>query len=274
MPTENVIISPLSVASSIALLTQATNGTTYDEIKKSLRLGSNKTVIASQFHELYSAINRDNNAITTSNQIYVQEECEISKEFQQVATTKFMSGVERLDFGQQNDSARMINQFIEEKTNKTVRNLIVPGMLNEETKMILVNTIHFSNNWLYPFDKECTYRGNFYVSENETVQVEYMCNMTIPFILGPEANYQYLYDLDASAVELYFGNTQFTLVIILPNNRMGLSDLEAKLKDYNFDYIIKGLGIDKPNVTIPKFGIEFDIELNTILKNVSILTVP
>lgn len=87
-------------------------------------------------------------------------------------------------------------------------------------------------------------------------------------LFGPRANYKYLYDLDASAVELYFGNTEFTFVIILPNNRTGLSDLEAKLKDYDLKYIMKSTKYNAPNITIPKFEIEFDIGFNEILQNV------
>lgn len=263
-----MIISPFSVANSLALLTQATNGTTYDEIKKGLHLSSNKTFIANQFQDLYAAIKDDNYTITTVNQIYVQEECEIKQKFQQITNTKFMAGVEHRNFRQRNDSAQIINQFIEKKTNKTVRNAILPSMLHKETNMILVNTIYFDNNWLFPFEKECTHRGNFFISENETVEVEYMCIKTRN-VYGPIHNYKYLYDLDASAVELYFGNTQFTFVIILPNKRTSVIDLEAKLKDYDLKYIMKNLGNEMPYLTIPKFEIEFDIELNAILKNVS-----
>lgn len=214
----------------------------------------------------------DNHTMTTVNQIYVQEECKFSKQFQQVANTKFMSGVEHLNFKQRNDSARMINQFITEKTNKTIPNVMTASILNEETKMILTNTIHINNNWLFPFDKDCTHRGDFFVSENETVEVEYMCTKPRN-VLNPVYNYKYLNDLNASAVELYFGSTAFSFVIILSNDRKGLADLEAKLKDYNLKYIMKSLGSDMPFLTIPKFEIDFDIELNAILKNVCTLTV-
>lgn len=266
-PSENVIISPLSVANSLALLTQVTNGTTYDEIKNALHLSSNKTIIADQFYELYSHILDDNYTITTVNQIYVQGGCEIDKQFREVADSKFLSGIEHLDFQYHNSSGQLINKFIERKTNKTVRNFIMPGMLNNETKMVLVNTIHFNNNWRYPFEKQCTFTGDFYISENETVQVEYMCIKTHN-VFGPISNYYKLWDLDANAVEMYFGNTQFTFVIILPNNRTDLTNLQAKLKDYNLKIIMKSLGNDFPYITLPKFEIEFDIELNAILKNV------
>lgn len=237
-----------------------------------MHLSSNKTVIADQFQELYAEIKEDNYTITTVNHIYVQKEFKINEKFLQIANTKFMSGVEHLNFKQRNDSARMINQFIEKKTNNTVQNAIMPSMLDKETNMILVNTIHFDNNWLFPFEKESTYRGNFFVSENETVEVEYMCVKTRNQYYGrPTHNYKYLWDLDASAVELYFGNTQFTLVIVLPNNRMSVADLEAKLRNYDLKRIMKTLGNERPYLYIPKFKIEFDIELNAILKNVCTL---
>lgn len=90
-PSENMIISPLSAANSLALLTQATNGRTHDEIRNALHLGINNTVIANQFQELYSEITEDNYTLTTANQIYVQPKCEVNRNFQQVANTKFMS---------------------------------------------------------------------------------------------------------------------------------------------------------------------------------------
>lgn len=270
VPADNVIISPLAVASSVALLTLVTNGTTYDEIRKGLHLNSNKSIIGDQFHELFAKIKKYDDSITTVNQIYVQEHCEINKTYQQIAKIDFAAGIEQLDFRQQNESAQTINHFVEKISNCTVRNIIMPETLNNETKMVLVDTIYFNNNWLYPFEKECTHRGDFYVSENETVQVEYMC-IKDRSNRGPIVSYEYFNDLDATAVELYFGNTDFTLVIILPNDRTGLSDLEIKLKDYDLKSVMRRLGNEKPYLTIPKFEIEFDIELNGILKNVCLV---
>lgn len=47
---ENMILSPYSVASSLLLLLQATNGNTFEQLQKGLNLNSNKTEIANQFH--------------------------------------------------------------------------------------------------------------------------------------------------------------------------------------------------------------------------------
>lgn len=266
-PTENLIISPLSIANSLALLTQAVNGTTLQEIKTALNITSNQTAIANQFYDLYSWIYKDNYTLSMANCIFLQQNYEINKTFQEIATTKFGANVEHLDFQQPNENERFISQCLVMKTNKTVQNLPSPDAIDRDSKMILVNTINLDNNWLFPFDKECTHYDNFYISENEIVQVEYMCS-TPRQVFNPLHGYGYLLDLQATAVELYFGSTVFSLLMILPDNRTGLADLEAKLKDYDIPEIQRHIYNHRSILTVPKFEMEFDIKLQDILKKV------
>lgn len=146
----------------------------------------------------------------------MQQNYEINKTFRRIATTKCDADVEHLDFQQPNESARIINEIVEMKTNKTVRNLISPDANDKQTKMILVNTLQFDNNWLFPIDEECTQYDNFYFKENETVQVAYMCFLFPRNVLySPLHGYAYLHDLQATAIELYFGHTSFAVTIIM-----------------------------------------------------------
>lgn len=157
------------------------------------------------------------------------------------------------------------------KTNKTIRNLISPVVIDEETKMVLVNAINFDNNWMFPFEKECTHYDNFYISENETVRVQYMCSLFPRRVMtSPVYGYAYLHDLQASAIELYFGTTSFALLIIFPDKRTGLVELETKLKDYNISKIEHHIFNHNLYLTIPKFEMEmeFDFELKDILEKV------
>lgn len=58
------------------------------------------------------------------------------------------------------------------------------------------------------------------------------------------------------------------MMIILPNSKTGLSALESKLHTINFGELRKNMYNEEVNVEIPKFKIEFDIELNEPLKKV------
>lgn len=176
-----------------------------------------KSISRTLFRDHHS---KEYSTITTVNQIYVQKEHEINENFQQVANSKFAAGIQHLDFEQSKDSARMINRLIEEKTNKTVQNLITPSMLDEESRMILINTIHFNNNWLFPFEK-IQYAPWWLLHHRKwNREVEYMCIKTHN-VFGPRHNFFKHWDLDAVAVEIYFGYTHFSFVIILPNSLDG-----------------------------------------------------
>lgn len=266
-PTENLIISPLSIANSLALLTQAANGTTLQEIQTALNTTSNQTAIANQFHDLNSFICRDNFTLSMANCIFLQQNYEVNKTFQQIATTKFGANVEHLDFQQPNESEQIIRQCLVMKTNETVRNLTLPDAIDKDAKMILVNTINVDNKWLFPFHNECTHYDDFYISENETVQVEYMCAIP-PKVFGPVYGHGYLPDLQATAVELYFNHPGFALLIILPDSRTGLADLEAKLKEHDIPDIRAHIYNSRSFLTVPKFEMEFNIKLKDILKQV------
>ena len=84
-------------------------------------------------------------------------------------------------------------------------------------------------------------------------------------------NYAELDDLGASALQIQYYKSDFSMIFILPNRRTGLSALEAKLTDYDLSSIIDEMSITKIDVSIPKFSVEFEMELNDALKNVCII---
>lgn len=260
----DVIISPLSVASALGLLSQGANGNTYDELHKGLHLKNDKETTADQFAAHFESLKESvgESTLSIANQLYVQTGYELNKNFQEVAVKKFTSGIESLNFGQNVESAATINRFVEEKTNKKIKDLIKSNMLNDLTRLVLVNAIYFKGNWLHKFNPKNTKKGNFYVSETETVPVDYM-HITKKF------NYARLDELDAAALEMKYANSNFSFVILLPNQRTGLSALEEKLQNFDLANITEKMYDAEVQVTIPKFKIEYEIELNNALQNVS-----
>lgn len=264
-PGDNIIISPLSVSSVLALLSQGANANTYEELKKGLHLSGDKTSTANQFHEYYSVLQRSvgQSDLSIANKIYVQNDYKVKKEFHDVAVQKFASDIANLDFGKSSESANEINQFVQEKTHDRIKDLIEPSMINSDTRMVLVNAIYFKGNWKYQFEQERTIKTDFYTSETEKVSVD-MMRMKKHF------NYASLDDLDATALEMQYANSNFTFLILLPNTRTGLAALETKLKNYDLSQITAQMRSEEVDVSIPKFKVEFKINLNEVLKNVRI----
>lgn len=59
------------------------------------------------------------------------------------------------------------------------------------------------------------------------------------------------------------------MMIILPNKKNGLSDLESKIDQVNFQDLAKSLQEEEVVVKIPKFKIESSIQMKDILQKVN-----
>ncbi|TMW42877.1 hypothetical protein DOY81_012043, partial [Sarcophaga bullata] len=73
-------------------------------------------------------------------------------------------------------------------------------------------------------------------------------------------------DLDATALELPYKDSDLSMLVILPNSRTGLVDLEEKLKNVTLKDLSQRMYTTKVIVGMPKFKAEFDVELSEPLK--------
>lgn len=261
---QNIIISPLSVASALALLSQGAQSQTFEQIVSGLHLSNDKSAIANDFAKHYESLDRGvgKSILSIANQIYVQQGYQIQKTFRDVAVNQFKSGVESLNFDESIAAAGTINSFVESKTNNKIKDLIKPDSLDSDTRLVLVNAIYFKGNWEQKFPTTRTASGDFYIDDTKTVTVDFIRN-------DDDYRYAQLDDLDASALELKYAESDISFVVVLPNSRTGLPALEAALKNYDLANITGQMYKQKVEVTLPKFKIEYEISLNDVLQKVS-----
>lgn len=105
-------------------------------------------------------------------------------------------------------------------------------------------------------------RETFWIDENRPIDVR-MMHQTSLF------NYGYIDELDATALEMPYENSDVSFLILLPKKLNGLKALETKLKDVNFAGLTERLRGDKVSVAIPKFRVEHEIDLQNPLEKVS-----
>lgn len=196
-----------------------------------------------------------------ANKVYVMKNFSVKKSFQDVATKSFASEAQTLDFSHNTEAAGTINGWVEEHTNNKIKDLIKADSLDADTRMVLVNAIYFKGFWTYQFDPKNTFKAPFYLNDVDSVQVDFMK-------IKKNFKYGFLENLDATALELPYKDSDISMLIILPNKKTGLSALESKLHTIDFAELSNQMYSQEVNVEIPKFKIEFDIELNEPLKKV------
>lgn len=246
------------------LLLQGTNGTTFDELRTGLHLIDDKATLANDIPEYLNLLRNHvggNSALSIANEIFVQKQYQLNANFKTVIAQQFGSGIESVNFAESKASAAKINQFVEDHTNGKIKNFIAPDQLDGNTRALLVNAIHFKGEWQQQFNKSKTVRGDFYTNETEKVPVDFMTAKEYFHSTN-------LVALNARALELKYANSNYSFLIILPDNRTGLADLESKLQYVNLADVSSQMSFDELEITIPKFAVEYEIKLNDVLKNV------
>lgn len=237
-------------------------GETRAEMLKGLKYpsGYSDENVAKNFQAFTEAV-RKTNGLKIANKIYVQKAYTPKQKFRDIATKSFNSDAQSLDFGDNEVSAKTINDWVENATNNKIKDLISKDSLSSDTRMVLVNAIYFKGMWTYQFDPSSTYRAPFYTNDDDSVDVDFMR-------VKNHFKYGHVDKLDATALELPYKDSDISMMIILPNKRTGLGDVEQKLHLVDLSEISNGLRSQEVNVELPKFKIEFDIKLNEPLKKV------
>lgn len=222
---------------------------------------SDKNTNAYQFAEYIEQLlqSAGNSTLAIANKGYVQHTLAINKGFYEA--NKLLSDVESVDFADSNGSAQKINQFVAKATLGKIENFLDPSTLDASVKVIIANAIAFRGTWAEEFEEAHTEQGTFHTSDGEEVSADFMKHNEVH-------DYAALDDLDASALKMRYTRSNFSFVIVLPNQRHGLPALERTLANYDvtkIDHRFKQRFVD---VSIPKFRIESQLELKEILKSV------
>ncbi|MDH4067386.1 MAG: serpin family protein, partial [Dehalococcoidia bacterium] len=131
-----------------------------------------------------------------------------------------------------------------------IEDLIPPGAIDELTRLVLTNAIYFNAAWAYPFDREMTADGPFYLIEGGQVTVP-MMKQTESFGYTKEEGYQ--------AIEVLYDGDELSMVILLPAPG-NFAAFEETVNAQQVGDIISGLQPTQVALTMPQF--EFDSEFS------------
>lgn len=76
-------------------------------------------------------------------------------------------------------------------------------------------------------------------------------------------------DLNAKAIELPYANSSISMFIILPNEKDGLAALQSNIRSIDIAAMRQKMHKQEVNLLLPKFKIEYEIELKDVLTKVS-----
>jgi len=143
----NVIFSPFSIYTALAMVGVGTEGNTRKQIANALGLdGDNFAPLLQMLSPLYKDLSKGGTGTTLdiANKAWVGKNTEILKSYQDNLMKYFDVEMGREDFVKDPEAVRKtINDWVEEKTGHNIKDLFTPGSIETTTQLVLANAIYF-----------------------------------------------------------------------------------------------------------------------------------
>ncbi|CAH2992081.1 unnamed protein product [Chilo suppressalis] len=263
-PGKSVVMSGFSAMSPLAELGLASAGVSHDQILDIIGMPNDNAT-----KEVFSYVSKDLRSVKgvelkIANSIYIPTGYELNEEFGAVSRDVFGSEVRQLDFTKSEEAAKTINTWVEDNTNKRIKDLVSPDSLGPDTRSVLVNAIYFKGSWKDKFDSKMTADRDFHVTKDKTIQVPTMFK-------NGDFKFGYSEELDAKLLEIFYEGDEASFLIVLPNQIDGITSLEEKLKDPSaLVKATENMHTTEVDVYLPKFKIETTIDLKDVLEKMGI----
>ncbi len=257
---KNLFISPLSVAMALGMAYNGADGTTQQAMQQTLELqGMTLPDVNESYKSLIELLGGLDPAVEfqIANSIWYREGFPVEQDFLDVNVEYFDAEVASLDFASP-DAAPTINAWVDEKTNGKIDE-IVDSPIDPDLVMFLINAIYFKGNWTTQFDKDRTGPAPFFLADGSQKQVETMYYADADTV-------KYFMDSEVSVLDLAYGGKAYSMTIVMPAQGTDIASLIASLDAGDWQTWIDGLGLAEAIVSMPKFTLEYEVDLSDVLK--------
>jgi serpin B len=256
----NLFFSPYSISTALAMTYAGARGDTAREMADVLHFTLDPQKLHPAFAELLHAVQgggkKRKAQLYVANALWGQKGYHFLPEFKKVTAENYNAALRDVDFKGDTESARKtINAWVEGQTNRKIQELLKPGILNADTRLVLTNAIYFKAAWLRPFSPKQTKDAEFF-GDGKTSKVPTMHNTL-------RTGYAKFGDLHV--LELPYQDEELSMLVFLPP-RGGLAEFEKTLTPANVSKWRAKVSDHIVNVKLPKFKVTSEFRLDDALK--------
>lgn len=256
----NVMVSPTSLATVLAMLMPGAKGQTAAEMAKTLHTSLPPDQFAAALGALNSAtVQRtltDKAEMQQFDTAWAQKGYAIQQPYLKTLAAAFDTGIHETDFRGAPEAARqMINKTVQDQTNGLIKDLFGPGSLDATTRLALTDALYFKAAWETEFKKSDTADKPFHPLAGSTHNVPMM---------SESHQYSYAEDAGWQYAELPYQKEHMAMGILLP----APGTFDTFRKSFTADQLAtmlnsrSGANVD---LELPKFTFDTDLELTKAL---------
>jgi serine protease inhibitor len=252
----NILLSPLSVSMALGMTLNGANGTTFDAMRQTLAFDAQSQ---NEINNAYSGLLRQLRArdskveIGIANSIWYNNGFSVLPTFSDTVRHYFDAEVRQIDFSSSTSPATISN-WAAQKTNNRIQDLIKE--IDPQEVMFLVNAVYFKAPWTQTFEEASTQNAPFQRPDGSTVSARMMNN---------DGSYRWVKNQDVQAVELLYGDSAFSMVLVSAAEGRALTPVTALLEPARWEALMASMQANRVILKMPKFKFTYEKALKDAL---------
>lgn len=256
----NIFFSPYSISAALGMTYAGARGRTEQEMARTLHFSQSPANLPRAYSILnlrFQQIERGTNvSLGVANSLWCERDYHFLPSFLALNRDYFQAEVRSVDFSSDSDGVRKeINSWVAQHTRDRIQDLLQPGQVRADTRLLLCNAIYFKGDWAAKFDPKATKPEPFFVSADRSVTVPMMSRH---LKLRSRALQGF------AMVSLPYAGDDLAMVVLLPDAKDGLGELEQRLTADALQEWLSGLK-QAPQlealVALPKFKLNCRLDL-------------
>ena len=256
---KNIVVSPLSVHTALLMVLNGADKETHEAIATTLHsAGYSETSMnkAYKAYEEYHANAHDAELQLANSVFWDKNRITPSEAFSEKMLEYYLAELSGLTF-QDPTALETINNWVNASTEGRIEKILEE--IRPEEVLFLINALYFKGDWSNPFLPGLTFERSFTHSDDRVSSVPTMSHDAL-FSFAQSADYQ--------AVDLFFGDSTFSLTFILPAEATtSLDDFIGKFTTEDLKQLYQNLQTQRLQIYLPKFEVKYKINLNEALRS-------
>ncbi len=252
--SKNIFFSPASMYVAFSLLYEGAKQDTAQQIEDVFGFESDAFTRHNATAHALSSLNRDDDYATLNmaNALWIADDFAPYESYLDVARSTYLAGAQTVDFTDENDSVKRINDWVAEKTNDKIKEVITREDVNKQTAMVINNAIYFKGTWLTQFPEWDTRESEFHIDATNSVNADFM---------NVESAFNYTHSDGAQMLQMPYKGDRLSMLVILPVDP-DMRQFEESLSAQQIQRWADGMTMRDISVSMPKFETRTNYLLN------------
>ncbi|MBP1993220.1 serpin family protein [Paenibacillus eucommiae] len=261
---KNDFLSPVSIATALAMTANGASGATLEAMEKVLHLqGIDAKERNHGYEVMLDLLTHSGKEIrlAIANSLWAKEDLSFNKDFKQLNKDYYRAEINSLNL-QAPEAADQINNWVRKHTEGKI-DKIIEKPIDRDAILFLLNAIYFNANWAVPFNETATEAKTFTGPDQSKSEVQMMFSKSKYDYLENEGSGE---SAGFQAVRIPYVGNDLSMLVFLPDKETTLEEFLKQLTPDNWNTWLGSMKPAMGELRLPRFQMEYELTLNDTLK--------